>query len=197
MEESKMAKATTDQTYEYPIQDVYKVITESILKQMKGKGKKNNIVLKSPLGSTSDYTITKNNKERAIHFEVIAYEKPYNFSYIHTVDTTETITHWVLEDFSATTTKVTFTQESGRKSLWYSLFSLINRKAFHRTANGYFYSIDAVLEKEAQKKKKTTKKNKPDYTTMTVAQLKEVAKEKNINIPSKAKKADIIALVSK
>ena len=44
-------------------------------------------------------------------------------------------------------------------------------------------------------KKETKKEEKVDYSKLTVAELKEIAKEKDIKLPAGAKKADIIDLL--
>ncbi len=52
-------------------------------------------------------------------------------------------------------------------------------------------------KKEVKKetKKETKKEEKVDYSKLTVAELKEVAKKKDIKVPAGAKKADIIDLL--
>ena len=53
-----------------------------------------------------------------------------------------------------------------------------------------------VAKKEVKtEEKKETKEESTDYSKLTVAELKKVAKEKNIEIPAGAKKADIIKLL--
>ena len=49
--------------------------------------------------------------------------------------------------------------------------------------------------KKEEKKPATKKAEKVDYSKMTVAELKEVAKKKDIKVPAGAKKADIIELL--
>ncbi|MGL5042877.1 MAG: DUF3284 domain-containing protein [Culicoidibacterales bacterium] len=142
-----MAKLDTTQTYKYPIDDVFTTISDSILKQMKGKGRKNNINLTNPQGKISDYQIKQGNKQIPIHFEVIAYQKPNLFKYEMTVDRTRTVISWELEEFDTETTNVVYSEATPEKSFIYSIFAFINKNKFRRTSDGYFYSIDSVLEK--------------------------------------------------
>ncbi len=146
-----MAKLSAKQTYRYPIDDVFKTITDSILKQMKGKGKKNNISLTSPAGKVSDYTIKRGTKDVPVHFEVTEYEKPTRFVYSMAVQKTQTIIKWELEEFDATTTHVVYSEETPVKSFIYTIFGLMNRNKFRRSSDTYFYQIDAVLEKQFKK----------------------------------------------
>ena len=53
----------------------------------------------------------------------------------------------------------------------------------------------AKKEVKKETKKETKKEEKVDYSKLTVAELKEVAKKKDIKIPAGAKKADIIVLL--
>ena len=52
-----------------------------------------------------------------------------------------------------------------------------------------------VAKKETKSVKKEVKEESVDYSKMTVAELKKIAKEKNIEIPAGSKKADIINLL--
>ena len=66
------------------------------------------------------------------------------------------------------------------------------------------FSKDALAGKVAKKESEKVVKNisekieeKKDYSKLTVAELKEIAKERNIEISSSMKKADIIATLEK
>lgn len=252
---AKYAQESTEQIYKYPIEAVFKVITESIIKQMKGPGRKNNLNFVNPVGKESDYTLKNGTREVAIHFEVTEFEPSHRFAYLMVVDRVRTEISWDLEDYDKNTTKVVYTERAGNSSFLNKIIKLFNKKKFHRTANGYFYMIDSVLESDAKKgkiantpetkleetdtkpieqkkeatkkqptkkvatkttkkqpakkeattkvapKKTTTKKataTKVDYASMTVAALKELAKERDIVIPAKVRrKDDIIALLDK
>ena len=54
---------------------------------------------------------------------------------------------------------------------------------------------EAKKETKKETPKKAVKEEKVDYSKMTVAELKEVAKKKDIKVPTGAKKADIIELL--
>jgi large subunit ribosomal protein L20 len=54
-------------------------------------------------------------------------------------------------------------------------------------------STEAKTEKQAPSSKTTA--DQADYSTMKVAELKEIAKEKNIKVPTGSKKSDIIELL--
>ena len=149
---AKPVQEKTEHTYQYPIQDIFRVITESIIKQMQGAGHKNNLNLNNPVGKESNYILKRGTKEIPVHFEVLTYEKPTQFSYLFVVDRTQTETEWILEDFADNTTKVTYIERARNTSFINRLIKMLNRKKFHRTANGYFYMIDTVLEKEAKEK---------------------------------------------
>ena len=172
---AKKAQASTEQIYKYPIEDVFRVISESIIKQMQGPGKKNNLNLVNPLGKESDYLIKQGSRELPVHFEVTAFEKPKRFSYLMVYNNVRTETEWILEDYDAQTTNVTYIERAGNSSIFNKLLLLLNKKKFHRTANGYFYQIDVVLEKEAKEK---GSKKKDKTATTNDASNKETATKK-------------------
>jgi Rho termination factor, N-terminal domain. len=205
-----MAKATTDQVFGYPIEHVFEVITKQILTQMQGKGKEHNINVSNPkIGATSDYILRQHRREIPVHFEILDYEDCALFKYIMVVGTTKTISTWQLDSYAPETTNVIYSEESPTKSFYYSLLLFANRSKFRRETNGYFYVIDQQLENETatrakkakkeEKKdvKKVAKKTATDLSKLTVAQLRELAKEQNISVPNKMKKDDIIKLLSK
>lgn len=150
-----MAKVSSEHTYKFPIEDVFDAITLSILDQMKGKHKKNNIVRSNPqAGQVSDYKIARGTKEMEVHFEIEKVEKPHLFSYSMTMSNNKTISTWELDDYDPTTTHCKYTEESGKGGLIPWLLSLLNRAKFNRTVDGYFYQIDAVIEKKLKKENK-------------------------------------------
>lgn len=145
---AKNAKLTTSQIYKYPVADVFRIITESIITQMQGAGREHNLNFYDPVGRTSDYTLTKGTRNIPVHFEILAFDQDSRFSYLFVVGGVRTEIIWELEEFDNQTVNVTYSEIAGNTSIFNQLIKWFNRKKFHRTANGYFYMIDSVLEQE-------------------------------------------------
>ena len=197
-----MASASQTYTYKYEVNDIYLAITDSILRQMQGKGKKNNIVLTNPKpGQVSDYLLRKGTKELPVHFEIIRCEKPHIFEYEMVYQNVSTISTWELDDYDAETTHVSYTERSGKDSILYTILGFFNKKKFNRTATNYFVMIDSVLEnKIVPEKMKANAKPQEEITMtaasladLTVLELRTLAEEKEIDLAGKRLKEEIIA----
>jgi len=195
----KRAEISLNQTYAYPIEDVFRVIFDSIITQMKANGKKHNLNHKNPLGKTSDYIIVRGKKELPVHFEVTKFNRPYEFSYIMEYNNTKTEQEWRLAAYDDATTRVTYTERATTTSFLNNVLRFFNKKQFIRTATGYFERIHAVLEQTEPTKlhKQDKTSHAPTYNDMNVQHLRKIAKREKIKIPADAKKAQIIKLLKK
>jgi uncharacterized protein YndB with AHSA1/START domain len=196
----KRAEISLTYTYSYRIEDVFRIITESIITQMSGKDKTHNLNNKNPLGKTSDYFITHGKRQLAVHFEITAYEHPTKFTYITTYNNTTTEQTWLLKSIDKTTTHATYTERATNTSILNKLLLLFNKKQFNTTARTYFERIEAALEQtarapRARATKTTTTTNAPSYKDMNIKHLKELAKKQQIKLPENAKKTQIIKLL--
>jgi len=193
----KRAEISLSQTYSYKNEDVFRVIFESIIKQMQASGKKHNLTYKNPVGKTSDYIIVRGKREYPVHFEVTQFERPHHFSYITTYNNTTTEQAWTLEAYDKQTTHVTYTERAMNTSLLNKILRFLNKNQFERTAKGYFAQIHTALEQTAliHHDKQTKTPKAPSYNDMNVQHLRQIAKRENIKIPAGAKKAQIIQLI--
>jgi len=182
----KRAAVSSNQTYPYPIEDVFRVIVESIIKQMRANGKKHNLNYTNPLGKTSDYVIVRGKREIPVHFEITKFTRPYHFAYVIAYNNTITEQEWMLKDYDSCTTNVTYTERAKNTSVLNNFLLFLNKKQFKRTAFEYFYRIDRILEE-------MTLNRNP--TSMNIAHLRTIANMKKIKIPKNANKAQIIKLI--
>lgn len=202
----KKAQASATKLYPYPIENVFRVIVESIIKQMQGPGKKNNLNYINPLGKTSDYTIIRGKRALPVHFEITTFQRPHRFTYIMNYNNTRTEQEWILEDYDAYTTNVTYTERATNTAFLNQVLLFMNKKQFKRTTKQYFYRIESVLQQldtiaETEQEAVTQVANNvherlTDYTSMRIGRLKRIAKDKNIKIPVRAKKSEIIKLIN-
>jgi len=194
----KRAKISLTYTYAYPVEDVFRIITESIITQMSGKDKKHNLTIEDPLGKTSDYFITHGKRKLPVHFEITTFKQPYEFTYVTTYNNTTTEQTWLLKNTDKKNTHVTYTERATNTSVLNSLLLFFNKKQFNTTANTYFERIHTALEQTKttpRATKTTTTTNAPSYKDMNVKHLRQLAKQQQIKLPENAKKAQIIKLL--
>lgn len=148
-----MAKLQNQHIFPFPIHDVFKAITDSILDQMKTK-KQHNLHGTKLVGKTAQYTISNKTKALAVTFTVLEYKIDELFSYSMQVGATTTYITWKLIKNDDHHTHVYYSESSSNNSFIYKILAFFNKGKFIRTSNHYFLQIDSVLEKQVKNKTK-------------------------------------------
>lgn len=138
-----------EHTFNFPVEQVYEVVTSSIIEQQKARGTTKNLSYTQPIGTEFEYTYERMGQKLTARFKIDGFENNKLFAYKLSAGSLDSLTTWEFSKIDAKTTKVIYTEEATSSNKWtnaqFSFFGWMKKRAFNKQAKAYFAAIENAI----------------------------------------------------